>query len=239
MTANCIVVDDEPLARELLESYISRFPQLRPVASCTNALEAHQAMNAHKVDLVFLDIELPLLKGNDFLKRLKAPPAVIITTAHREYALEGYEMNVVDYLLKPIVFDRFFSAIERFEKQTHHTIHAAGNLQHTDFIFVQNGNKHIKVSLADILYIESFKDYISIHLAGGSEVSVKHNISDFQAMLNDGFIRIHRSFIVSKSNITAFTRSEVWIGDTALPVGDSFRDSWKAYSDLLLTRERW
>lgn len=235
MTVNCIVVDDEPLARELLETYISRFPRLRLVASCANALEARQALHAHKADLVFLDIELPLLKGNDFLKGLYDPPAVIITTAHRKYALEGYELDVVDYLLKPITFDRFVIALEKFEKQLQPAQNPTMQRQHPDFIFVQNGSKHIKVLLSDILYIESFKDYISIHLEGGAEVSAKQSISDIQTALNDGFIRIHRSFIISKSRISAFTRSEVWIDDRVFSVGDSFRENWKAYSDVLLS----
>ena len=232
MNINCLIVDDEPLAIELLETHISQFPQLKLVASCENAINAQLVLQSQEVDLIFLDIEMPLLKGNHFLKGLSHPPAVIITTAYREYAIEGYELNVVDYLLKPITFDRFFSAIEKFSKQY------ANRQKPGDHIFVQSGNKHIKLLLNDILFIESNKDYITIHLGNSADVCLKHNISAFQNVLDSRFLRLHRSFIINKDKITSFARFSAWINTIEIPVGDSYKDEWKTFTDQLLIKSK-
>lgn len=227
MSINCLIVDDEPLARELLESHISRFSQLKLVASCANAIDAYQYLEKQQIDLMFLDIEMPLLKGNNFLKGLKDPPNVIITTAYREYALEGYELNIIDYLLKPIVFDRFFKAIEKFGSQQ-------VSRKSDDFIFFQTGNRHIRLVLDEILFIESFKDYVTIHLDNSQDISVKYNISAFQNLLDDRFLRVHRSYIIHTGKITSFSKSEAWINSVQIPIGDSYKDSWKTFLDNLL-----
>ncbi|WP_395048236.1 LytR/AlgR family response regulator transcription factor, partial [Flavobacterium sp.] len=162
MKYKCIIVDDEPLARELIASHLAHFESFEIIDSFENALKAYTFLESNDVDLIFLDIEMPLLKGNDFLKKLKNPPKVIFSTAYREYALEGYELNVVDYLLKPITFDRFFVSIEKFKQlQTSKKENKKVIEKH---IFVSSGIKNIKIVFDEILYIESLKDYITIHL---------------------------------------------------------------------------
>ena len=229
MNINCIIVDDEPLARELLESYIARLPQLRLVASCANAMDAYVHLENSGVDLMFLDIEMPVLKGNNFLKGLNSPPAVIITTAYREYALEGYELNVVDYLLKPIIFDRFFNAVDKLCRQT-----IARKKE--DTLFVQSGGKHIRLILQDVLFVESLKDYITIHFENAPDIHVKCNISVFQKMLDERFLRVHRSYIVNKDKITSFSKYDLWINAIELPIGDSYQPNWRSYMQATLSK---
>lgn len=229
MSVNCIIVDDEPLARALLEDHISNTPGLTLVASCENALAADTFLKNNKIDLMFLDIELPLLKGNNFLKGLKVPPAVIITTAYREYAVEGYELDVVDYLLKPITFERFFNSVQKLDK------HIPDKKDNS--IFVSSGNKHIRILLTEILLIESFKDYITIHFEHSDNISVKYNISSFQKLLNDNFLRVHRSFIINKEKVTSFSKNSIWVGSVEIPIGDSFRKEWTAFSAYMLAKQ--
>ena len=151
MKHKCIIVDDEPLARELIASHLANFENFELIDSFENALKAYTFLENNVVDLIFLDIEMPLLKGNDFLKKLKNPPKVIFTTAYREYALEGYELNVIDYLLKPITFDRFFASIEKFRQLQ--TLKKESNSTTENYIFVTSGNKNIKLLLYAILFI--------------------------------------------------------------------------------------
>lgn len=230
MTHNYIIVDDQPLARDLLESHMLHLSNYKLIASCDNALKAYAVLEEHKIDLMFLDIDMPVLKGNTFLKQLKNPPHVIFTTAHREYAMEGYDLNIVDYLLKPITFERFFKAIEKFNKLVSASTNTVQE-KAADAIFIQSSNKHLKLVLDEILFVESSKDYITIHLDKQGELRIKHNISVFEKSLDERFLRIHRSFIVHKEKITAFTKNEVMIGPVEIPVGDSYRGYWKKYID--------
>lgn len=227
MKYKCIIVDDEPLARELIASHLSHFDNFELVASFENALKAYAFLESNTIDLLFLDIEMPLLKGNDFLKKLKNPPKVIFTTAYREYALEGYELNVIDYLLKPITFDRFFVSIEKFKQLQ--TPKKEENTATENHIFVSSGNKNIKIIFDEILHIESLKDYITIHLENKTSYHLKFNISSFEKLLNQDFVRIHRSFIINVKKLRAYTKNEVEIGIIEIPIGSSYKENWLNY----------
>jgi DNA-binding LytR/AlgR family response regulator len=227
MKYKCIIVDDEPLARELIASHLAHFENFELIDSFENALKAYAFLESNTIDLIFLDIEMPLLKGNDFLKKLKNPPKVIFTTAYREYALEGYELNVIDYLLKPITFDRFFLSIEKLKQlQTPKIEEKAATENH---VFVSSGNKNIKIIFEEIFYIESLKDYITIHLENGKSHHLKHNISAFEKLLNSDFVRIHRSYIIHSKKLTAYTKNEVEINNIEIPIGSSYKETWLEY----------
>ncbi len=223
MLYKCIIVDDESLARELIETHLSQLKNFELIASCSSALEAHNVLQSETIDLMFLDIEMPVLKGTDFLKTLKHKPKVIFTTAYRDYALEGFELNALDYLLKPITFQRFFQAIEKFIDTRKSSIVVTENSNLEDsHIFVQSNKKNIKVFYDDITYIESIKDYIKIHLQNTS-LMLKHGITAFEEKLDSRFLRVHRSYIVNSTRITAFTRQDIEIGNIEIPIGDFYK----------------
>lgn len=229
MKIKCLITDDEPLAIALLQNHISQLNTLEVVGTCANALQAAQELRTKQVDLLFLDIKMPQITGIEFLKTLRQPPAVIFTTAYREYALEGYELDIVDYLLKPITFERFFKAVERYYSRF-----SPKEIQLTkppvilpeDYIFIKTGNKYNKILANDILYIESVKDYVVLHRTGGSTFTAKYKVSDMEAEVRDKrFVRIHRSFIINPDKVTAFTLQDVEIGGKELPIGNSYRES--------------
>lgn len=223
----CLVVDDEPPARDVLRRYIAEIPMLHLAGECANAVEALGLQQRQPIDLLFLDISMPQLKGTELLKILKHPPRVIFTTAHAEYALEGYELDAIDYLLKPIQFDRFLKAVNKA-----YTIAApAAVFAHTPkealkkeaFVYFRVDRKMVKVMLDDILYAESMKDYIKVTTRQGTIVT-KQSISSLEAMLpEDGFVRTHRSFIVSLSKIRSFTSELIEVDRTEIPIGKLFR----------------
>ena len=219
----CLIVDDEELARELIATHLSQLPDFEIVAICASAIEANTVLKTRTIDLLFLDIEMPVLKGTDFLKNLVHKPKVIFTTAHREYAIESYELNVVDYLLKPIVFNRFFKAVEKF-LDTQIIIEANTNTSESTHIFVQSNKKNINVNYDGILYIESIKDYIKIHTLN-STLIIKHGISAFEEKLDHRFIRVHRSYIVNSQKVTAYTKQDIEIGAIEIPIGDLYKKS--------------
>ncbi len=227
MKYKCIIVDDEPLARELIASHLTHFDNFELISSFENALKAYAFLESNTIDLMFLDIEMPLLKGNDFLKKLKNPPKVIFTTAYREYAIEGYELNVIDYLLKPITFDRFFVSIEKFKQLQ--ISKAPENLTNENHIFVSSGSKNIKIIFDSILFIESLKDYITIHLENGKSHHLKQNISAFEKVLDSNFVRIHRSYIIQTKKLTAYSKNEVEINTIEIPIGSSYKETWLDY----------
>jgi len=225
MKYKCVIVDDEELARELIETHLSQFDEFELVASCESALEATKVLAVNSIDLLFLDIEMPVLKGTDFLKSLSNVPKVIFTTAYRDYAIEGFELNAVDYLLKPIVFERFFKSIQKFlESIQPKTIKVIKEevSELSNYVFVQANRKNIKIKFDDILYIESLKDYIKIHYKNRN-VMTKFSITAFHKLLDNRFLRIHRSFIVNKEAITAFTKHDVEIGKIEIPIGHSYK----------------
>ena len=217
MIYKCLVVDDEPLSRELIESYISQIDSLECVRTCASAIEASVVLKETAIDLLFLDIEMPILKGTDFYRQLITKPSVIFTTAYRNYALDGFDVNATDYLLKPIVFDRFFSAIEKFldKKNTPST----DVLNH---IFISSNKKNIKLVLDDIVMVESDKDYIKV-CQKEAQNTYKLNLSTLEKKLDDRFIRVHRSFIINTHFISAYTKKTIELGTYKIPIGDFYR----------------
>ncbi|WP_340200701.1 LytR/AlgR family response regulator transcription factor [Ascidiimonas sp. W6] len=228
MSYQCVIIDDEPLARELLEGYLEKIPDFELIASCPSAINASTILSKNKVDLIFLDIEMPVLKGTDFFKNLAHKPEVIFTTAYRDYAVDGFELNALDYLLKPIFFERFFQAIQKFLKQVNKTeINNSGEAitNKSEYIFVNKSKKQIKVVYDTILYVESLKDYIKIHRKNKDPLMIKESISAFEQRLDNRFIRLHRSYIVNSEKITAYTKNDVEIGKMEIPIGNNYKDN--------------
>lgn len=194
---NCIIVDDEPLAATLLENHISKIDHLKLTGKAENALEAYKLLQHQPVDLMFLDIQMPHLNGIDFLKSLSQKPKTIFTTAYREFAIEGFELEAVDYLLKPITFERFFKSVERILRNM--------NDSKDDFIILKIEGMQRKISLADIIYIESQGNDVKITLSAKENFISKSKIADLELLLaSKGFIRIHRSFIINSKFVTRF-----------------------------------
>jgi len=223
MKIRCLIVDDEPLAIQLLQKHIAQLDFFEVVGTCTNAIQALSLLNRQSVDLLFMDIKMPQLSGLDLLKTLRHPPKTILTTAYREFALDGFELGVIDYLLKPITFDRFFKAAERYLHTANHAIPEVFSSSETQFIYLKSGHKFFKVNTRDILYAESLKDYVHVHTKENVIIS-KYKISNLEKELNGkGFLRIHRSFIVNLAQVTAFTANDVEIGKLELPIGDTYK----------------
>lgn len=225
MKIKCLLVDDEPLAISLLQNHISKLDSFEVVGTCSNALKAAEVLRTTAVDLMFLDIKMPQITGIDFLKTLKNPPSVIFTTAYREYALESYELEIVDYLLKPITFDRFFKATDRYLRLSTPVGNKVISQPQENFIYIKSGAKFNKFNTDDILFIESIKDYIVVHQGAGVKHTAKYKISDIEIELQEkGFLRIHRSFIINLKKITAFTAYDVEIGAIEIPIGASYKE---------------
>ena len=225
MSYKCLIIDDEELARELIETHLAQLDNFELVASCQSAIEASMILQKEQVDLLFLDIEMPVLKGTDFFKNLVHKPKVIFTTAYRDYAIEGFELNAVDYLLKPIVFHRFFKAIEKFlaiENTATKPETIEDNCIKTDFIYIRNERKQVKIKFENILYIESLKDYVKIYLTDKNYVT-KYSISAFQKKLDNRFARVHRSYIVNLNKITAYTKNDIEINAIEIPIGENYK----------------
>ena len=229
---NAIIVDDEPLALDVLETYLSQINEVNLVAKCSNALEANEALKSNEVDLMFLDIQMPQLTGIDFLKTLSRPPLVIFTTAYANYAIEGFELNAVDYLLKPISLDRFMKAVNKAAEQ-HALLHkeaapANAAADDPDFIFVKADKKLVKVKYDDIIYIEGLKDYVIIRTDTGRVITLQTMKSLEAKMPSNTFRRIHRSYIVNVDKIQAVIGNMVEVTEKNqakhLPVGKNYRD---------------
>jgi len=221
----CLIVDDEPPARLVLKRYIAEIPALTLVGEVSNAIQALTFLQQTEVDLMLLDIRMPQLNGNDFLKMLKNPPAVIFTTAHAEYALEGYDLEVIDYLLKPIPFDRFLKAVNRVCDLALKPVQSLQEETKTEpFVYFRSDRKMVKVMLNEILYVESMKDYVKIITQNGIIIT-KQSISSVEAMLPEKqFLRNHRSYIVSLAHIKSYTSEIIGLGNTELPIGKLFRN---------------
>ena len=226
MSIRCIIVDDEPLAIEILESYVGKVEQLQLVSTFRNAVSAFTFLQQNSVDLIFLDIQMPKLSGIDFLKTLKRPPKVIFTTAFRDYAIEGFELEIVDYLLKPIPFDRFLKAVA---KVFHQPVHVGTTpLKHEpvsdNYVYFKVDKKMIKTKMADVLYIESIKDYVKVKTAD-REIVTQQKISYLEESLpREQFLRIHRSFIVNLEKIDAYSATDVEIGKHNIPIGRNYKN---------------
>jgi len=235
MKVRCLIVDDEPLAIRLIEKHISQIDSLEVVATCNNTLKAFDILNSQEIDLLFLDIKMPHLTGIDFLKTLENPPKTIFTTAYRDYALESYELETVDYLLKPITFERFVKAIDKYFRQTSTTLTPVQReTVITDYILVKSGTKHHKVNLKDIVYIESLKDYIKVHLTSSSSIVSKYKLGEMEQELSEyQFLRIHRSYIINTVKITAFSSHDIDVNDIEVPIGASYKDAVVAFLEQM------
>ncbi len=229
MAYTCYIVDDEPIAIEIIESYLQRLEGFSVSGRFTNPVKAFEALQRQPADLLFLDIQMPGLTGLEFLQSLRARPEVILTTAYREFALEGFELDVTDYLLKPVSFDRFLKAIGKFHTRMRPPEGgaAAPKMPVTEgespYLFVRADRKNVRILLEDILYLESLKDYVRIVTVQG-KVTTKETISHFEeALPKDRFLRVHRSFIVARDKITAHSADGLDIGKTPIPVGRLYK----------------
>lgn len=225
---SCLIVDDEPLAADIIEEYLSRMDGYELVAKCNSAIQAFSILSQNKIDLLFLDIQMPKLTGIEFLKSLHNRPKVIFTTAYSEYALEGYDLDVVDYLLKPIPFERFLRAIDKASRLiSSSTVLAsqAGNSHAASepYIYVREDKITQKIFLSEILYIESQGNYVKI-VCSNREITSYSSISLIEEKLPENlFLRVHRSFIVSTDKITAFSGTTIMIGKIQIPIGRSYK----------------
>jgi two-component system LytT family response regulator len=234
----CIAVDDEPLALDIIEDYISKVPFLELVTRTENAIEALQLVQAGGIDLVFLDIQMPELTGIQFLKIASGKCSFILTTAYSQYALESYDLNVSDYLLKPIPFDRFYKAVEKVRNQVKapaavpvpEPVTVPANTQQLlpvqDFIFVKTEHKIQKIELDDILYIEGLKDYISIYTKAERVITLQNMKRMEETLPSSQFIRVHKSYIISLDKIESIERSRISICSKVIPIGDTYRDEF-------------
>jgi two-component system, LytTR family, response regulator len=233
---NCVIVEDEPLARNLITDYVNKVPTLNLIEACSNPLAAIEVLRNNKVDLLFLDVQMPEITGITLLKSLHSRPMVILTTAYSEYALEGYELDVVDYLLKPITFERFLRAVDKAtqrmdNKQPAPIAESSQPDSSQAFVFVKDGTKLVKIRLDEILYVEGLKDYVTIHTPNQKVVSLQRLKALETQLPTDKFIRIHNSFIVSLAAIDVVHKGEVQIGDKFIPIGDTYRKSFKDFVD--------
>lgn len=223
---NAIAIDDEPIALEIVAAHASKVPFIELKASFTNAFEAITYLQQNKIDLIFLDIKMPDISGIDFLKALSNPPMVIFTTAYSEHAVQSFELDAIDYLLKPFSLSRFLKASnkakELFDLRNQQ---ATGK---TDYIFIKDGYEQVKVQLAEILYIEASGNYTQIHLINDQLLSSRITINELADLLpKEQFIRIHRAFIIAKDKISRFDRYQVWIGSKIIPIGATYLQNLK------------
>lgn len=228
MKTRVLIVDDEPYAIEIIEGYLAKFSEMELVGKCGDAIQAFQTLQQKPIDLMFLDIQMPGIKGTDLLRSLKNPPKVIFTTAYSEYALEGFELNAIDYLLKPIPFERFMRAIDKvYQLQDHKSktiiTHEAPIGDREAFIYLKVERKTVKININDILWIESLRDYVKVIAKEQTYIS-KQKISLLEEMLPDNkFIRIHRSFLVALAKIDSFYSYRLDINGHELPIGRNYK----------------
>lgn len=223
MAIKCIIIDDEELARSLLETYVKKVDFLEWRGSFENPLDALSFLKSNPVDLMFLDIQMPEIKGTDFVELLaQLKPQVVFTTAYSEYALKGFELNVMDYLLKPITFNRFLSAVEKFPKP------APANKAHIEPIIIKSGYDLHKVSPQDILYIESYSEYVHYHLENGKKIMAHQSLNKLLSSLPDAFLRVHRSYIVNGQKVSGLKGRELLINSLTIPISNSYYDEVKS-----------
>jgi DNA-binding LytR/AlgR family response regulator len=227
MKTKCLIVDDEPLARGLIRNHLEKLDNFEIIAECSDAMKALEALHNHKIDLMFMDIQMPQITGIEFLKTLKHPPQVIITTAYRDYAIEGFELDVVDYLLKPITFERFLKAVNKYFQvlgNEQPAFPSPSTVQEDVYIYVKENKRVVKLLLNDILYIEGLSEYVKIHTTD-KRIVTKTSMSAMEEKLPETeFLRIHKSYIVSLRKIEAFTATSIEIAGKELPVGRSYKN---------------
>ncbi|SHN18909.1 LytTR family DNA-binding domain-containing protein [Chitinophaga sp. CF418] len=229
MKMNCVIIDDEPLAREGLSNYVREVDFLHLVDTCTNPVELIQLLDKHPVDLIFLDIQMPKMNGLDFLKIVQRPPMVVITTAFPSYALEGFQLNVMDYLLKPITFDRFFKAANK-AKEYYQLLNktAASDMRKTekeeDYFFIKCGSKYEKIYFNDILYVQGMQNYVTIYTSKGKYMTLLYLKNLEENLDKKAFIRVHKSYIVSIDKIEGIEGNEIFIASNKIPVSRNYHD---------------
>ncbi len=233
MKLNCVIIEDEPLARNLITEYVKKVPSLNLLEAFSNPLEALEALRTLPVDVLFLDVQMPEITGISLLKVLKKRPLVVLTTAYSEYALEGYELDVADYLLKPITFERFLKSVDkimqRLEADPKPMVATAEPVTSPAFVFVKDGTKLVKVRLDEILYVEGLKDYVTIHTINQKITTLQRMKALEEQLPAEKFIRIHNSYIVALDAIDVIQKSEVSIGSVSLPIGDTYRKPFKDF----------
>ena len=227
MKLRCLLIDDEPPALKILASYISNINGLEIVGQCKNALEALDVLNQHAVDVIFLDIKMPKMLGTEFLKNLSHPPKVIFVTAYRDYAVEGYELDAVDYLVKPVSFERFFKAITKLNRMMgKETISTSVDYKSNPeaFVYLKVDKDMKKIFVNDIVYIESWKDYIKLFLVNGKSLIVKQTITAMENLLSEHkFMRVHRSYMVSLNKISGYNGISVQLETKEIPIGRLYK----------------
>jgi DNA-binding LytR/AlgR family response regulator len=225
MKLKCLLVDDEPIARDVIESYIAQVATLELVETCSSAVEAFAFLQTNRVDLIFLDIQMPQLTGLELLKTITNPPKIIITTAYREYAVESFELDVVDYLVKPIPFERFIKAVGKVHQHTEPKEQLPVIAQEEPFIFIKEERKLIKIYLREILFLESLRDYVKITTLSKT-ITTRHTLGYFEELLPESqFIRIHRSFVIAISKIESISENKIGIGGTELAIGGNYKQA--------------
>ncbi len=224
MTVSCLIVDDEPLAQDILDSYVKKTPHLNLVGICSNAIEALEKMKHNQVDLIFLDIQMPEITGIDFLRSLKDPPMVIFTTAYQNYAVEGFELNAIDYLLKPFSQDRFLKAVRKAEELF--VLKNEHSQREDDYIFIKSDQKLQKVSYNDILFVEALADYVKIHTPEKRYITLQTMKNMEEKLPERYFKRVHRSFIVALDKIITIVGGNVEINGQKIPIGKNYKEGF-------------
>jgi DNA-binding LytR/AlgR family response regulator len=229
MKLRCLLIDDEPMALTVLASYIDSIEGLEIVAECGNVFDALAVLQKKKVDVMFLDIKMPKMLGIDFLRNLSSPPKVIMVTAYREYAVESYDLDVVDYLVKPVSFERFFKSITRLYREFGMETSAGSEketAQADPFVYMKVDRDMVKVYLHDILYIESLKDYVRLFMSHGGTLIVRQSMNAMEDLLSDRmFIRVHRSYMVSLDRISSYNGIVIKLDKTEIPIGRLYKQA--------------
>ena len=222
---NCVIIDDEPLAREGIASYVSEIPFLTLITTCESAVEYSKLPPQQPIDLMFLDIQMPKLTGLDFLKTIQHPPMVIITTAYSEYALDGFQLNVLDYLVKPVTFDRFFKSVNKAKDYYHLLNQQPPSGQADNYFFVKCGTKYEKICFDDVLFVEGLQNYITIYTSKGKYITMHYlKTLEEEYLKNNSFMRVHKSYIVSIHKIESIQGNEIFIGTHRIPISRNYRD---------------
>lgn len=225
---NCVVADDELLAREVITGHLSMLDHISILATCSTGLQVYDTIKGTDVDLLFLDIQMPQLTGIELLRTIKNPPGVIITTAYPEYAVEGYELDVIDYLLKPITFNRLLKAVDKFERRSNPDLKLQQDFKTVDltlndaFIYVKSEKKMVRITIKEIIYIEGLKDYVKIHTVNSKIITYKTMTYFEEKLPASQFMRVHRSFIVSLRHITSYSASELTLDQDVISIGSTY-----------------
>ncbi|MGM9511127.1 LytR/AlgR family response regulator transcription factor [Larkinella sp. GY13] len=226
---HCLIVDDEPIARDIIQTYCSHFPNLKVVASCSNALEAKAELQKQPIDLLFLDINMPVLNGISFLKTLRNQPQVIFTTAYKEYAVDAFDLSAIDYLLKPFSLERFMVAVDKALERLQPnpvSIQEITEKNTEDYLFVKTDGKIYKIFYSDLLYAEASGNYTKI-ITTQNTILPGMTFSSFEKLLpKSRFLRVHRSFLINKSKITHIEGNRIFIGKNEIPIGSNYRDGF-------------